>query len=329
MAAGEQHPGPDAIFEVAMGFMASKLLLVANEIGLFTALADGPATLEQLAERASVPVRTARIIADAMVALGFLERDRNGYRNGALADSFLSGRGPMNMGPMLRFFNAIDYPIWLGLERAVRTGEAAREALSAEQQPIFSEGVEAFTKGAAQALAEAYDFGGHRRLLDIGGGTGSFLVAILSANPGLEGTLFDLPEVTEIAECKLAASPVAERVSVAAGNAFEDELPVGHDAVLLANVIHYFLPERNVELVLRIRAAVERGARLLLVDFWTDPTHTQPLPAVLMAGEFLVGVGGDVYSEGEMNGWLAEAAWRPVDKLPLAGSISAIVAEAV
>ena len=329
MAAGEQHSGPDAIFEVAMGFMASKQLFVANEIGLFTALAEGSATLEQLAERAGVPVRTTRIIADTMVALGFLEREQNAYRNGPLADSFLSGRGPMNMGPMLRFFNAIGYPTWLGLERAVRTGEAARGALSEEQQAIFSEGVEAFTTGAAQALAEAYDFDRHRRLLDIGGGTGSFLVAILSTHPGLEGTLFELPEVTEIAERKLAASPVAERVSVAAGNAFEDELPGGHDVVLLANVIHYFLPGRNVELVRRVRAAVEPGARLLLVDFWTDPTHTQPLPAALMAGEFLVQVGGDVYSEEEMNGWLAEAGWRPVEKLPLAGPISAIVAEAV
>ena len=164
MAAAEQQLRPDAIFEVAMGFMASKHLFVANEIGLFTALAEGPATLEQLAERAGVPARTARIIADTMVALRFLEREQDGaYRNGALADSFLSGRGPMNMGPMLRFLNAIGYPTWLGLERAVRTGEPAREALSEEQQAIFSEGVEAFSKGAAHALAEAYDFDRRRR----------------------------------------------------------------------------------------------------------------------------------------------------------------------
>src|SRR5919201_5138806 len=107
MAVAEQQSGPDAIFEVAMGFMASKHLFVANEIGLFTALAEGPVTLEQLAERAGVPTRTARIIADTMVALRFLEREQNAYRNGVLADSLLSGRGPMNMGPLLRFYNAI------------------------------------------------------------------------------------------------------------------------------------------------------------------------------------------------------------------------------
>jgi SAM-dependent methyltransferase len=324
-----QQPDPDAIFQVATSFMASKLLLVANEIGLFTALADGPATLEQLAERAGTPVRTTRIVADAMVALGFLEREQDVYRNAPVADAFLSGRGPMNMGPGLRFMDAISYPRWRRFEDAVRTGAAVPETLSEEQQVIFSEGVEALSAGAAHALAGAYDFGRHRRLLDVGGGTGSFLVAMLSAHPGLEGTLLDVPEVAAIAAPKLAASPVAERVTVAAGNALEDALPGGHDVVLLSHVVHYYFPDQVVDLVRRVRAAVEPGARLILVDFWTDPTHTRPLPAALMAGEFLAAVGGDVYSAHEMNGWLAEAGWRPIEKLPLAGPQSAIVAEAV
>lgn len=329
MTEAEQQAGADAIFEVAMGFMASKHLFVANEIGLFTALAKGPARLEQLALDVGAPARTIRILADAMVALGFIERQENAYRNSAVADAFLSGRGPMSMGPGLRFLNAIGYPAWLEFERAVRMDEPARGVLTEEQQQIFSEGVEALSRGAAHALANGYDFDRHQRLLDVAGGTGSFLVAILSANPGLEGTLFELPEVAEIAERKLAASPVADRVTVATGNALEDELPGGHDVVLLANIIHYFFPQQNVELVRRVRAAVEAGARILLVDFWTDPTHTQPLPAALMAGEFLASVGGDVYSDEEMNSWLTQTGWRPVEKLPLAGPQSVIVGEAV
>jgi SAM-dependent methyltransferase len=329
MTATQQQASPEKIFEVLMGFMASKHLFVANEIGVFTALADGPATLKQLAEKIGVPARTLRIVADAMVALGFVEREDSAYRNGATADVFLSGRGPMNLAPALRFMNAIGYPLWEGLERAVRTDGPARGELTAEQQKIFSEGVQALTAGPAHALATAYDFGRHRRLLDVAGGTGSFLVAILSANPALEGTLFELPEVAEIAKRSLAASTVADRVSVTAGNAMEHDLPTGHDVVLLANIIHYFSPEQNIKLVGRVRTALEPGARLLLVDWWTDPTHTQPVPAALMAGEFLANVGGDVYSEDEMRAWLAKAGWRPLERLPLAGPQSAIVAEAV
>jgi hypothetical protein len=329
MTATQQQASPEKIFEVMMGFMASKHLFVANEIGVFTALAAGPATIEELAEKIGVPARTLRIVADATVALGFLLKEDDAYRNGATADAFLSGTGPMNLSPGLRFMSALGYSRWEGFEQAVRTDAPAPGELTPEEQKIFSEGVEALTAGPAHALASIYDFGRHRRLLDLAGGTGSILVAILSANPALEGTLFELPEVAAIAERKIAALPVADRVSVTVGNAMEDELPAGHDAVLLANIIHYFLPQQNTELVRRVRTAVEPGARLLVVDWWTDPTHTQPLPTTLMAGEFLTAVGGDVYSEEEMNAWLGEAGWRPLERLPLAGPQSVIVAEAV
>jgi SAM-dependent methyltransferase len=327
--ATQEQVGPEAILEVAMGFMASKSLFVANEIGLFTALAEGSATLEQLAERIGVPARTLRIVADAMVALRFVERDDRGYRNSAAAEAFLSGRGPMNLAPALRFMNTIGYPAWHGLEQSVRTDAPARGELTEEQQKIFSEGVEALTAGPAHALAHGFDFSRHRKVMDVAGGTGSFLVAILSANPALEGTLFELPQVAKIAERSLSVTAVADRVSVIAGNAMEDDLPSGHDVVLLANIVHYFRPRQNIELMERVRAAVEPGAQLLLVDWWTDPTHTQPLPAAFMAAEFLTQVGGDVYSEQEMHAWLSQTGWRPLDTLSLAGPQSAIVAEAV
>jgi hypothetical protein len=271
MSTTDGQPTPDAIFQVAMGFMASKHLFVANEVGLFKALGAGPATLEQLAERTGAPSRTIRIVADAMVALAFLERVQNTYRNGAVADAFLSGRGPTNVAPLLRFWNAISYRTWLGLEQAVRTGEPTRDDLTPDLQAIFSEGVEAFTAGAAHALTSAYDFGRHRQLLDIGGGTGSFLAVILASNAGLEGTLFDLPEVVTLAKSKLASSPVADRVSVVAGDIAADDLPGGHDAVLLANVIH---PpsgrNRHHQGVRSHRAGPRPGRRLLRLVYGPD-----------------------------------------------------------
>ena len=108
-----------------------------------------------------------------------------------------------------------------------------------------------------------------------------------------------------------------------------DQVPSGQDVLLLANVIHLFQPEVNRELLGRLRKAVEVGARALLVDFWTDTSHTQPLFAALMAAEFLVIAGGDVYSAAEVQGWLAETGWTMVDQQPLAGPAGLIVAEAV
>jgi hypothetical protein len=162
---------PDPIMQIAMGFMAAKHLFVASEIGLFTGLAQGPATLEELAARCGIPQRTAGISADAMVSLGLLEREADRYRNSGATAAFLAGQPGPDLRPMLRFWNRISYPAWLALEDAVRAGagQAKFGEFSAEEQQIFSAGVEAFSAATAASLAANYDFSRHRRLLDIGG----------------------------------------------------------------------------------------------------------------------------------------------------------------
>src|SRR5689334_1397626 len=87
---------PAPILQLAMGFMAAKHLFVASEIGLFEHLALRPATLDSLAQQTGVPRRTVRISADAMVALGLLERQGDTYRNGSVANAYLSGKGPID-----------------------------------------------------------------------------------------------------------------------------------------------------------------------------------------------------------------------------------------
>jgi hypothetical protein len=202
---------PDPIMGIAMGFMAAKHLFVASEIGLFTGFAQGPATLDELAARGGIPRRTAGISADAMVSLGLLERDGERYRNSDVAAAFLAGQPGSDLRPMLRFWNRISYPGRLALEDAVRAGAGQPKfgQFSNEEQQVFSAGVEAFSAATATALAANYDFSQHRRLLDIGGGTGSFLLAILRRHPALRGTLFELPGACEVARRRLAGEPEA------------------------------------------------------------------------------------------------------------------------
>src|SRR5437763_5031761 len=119
---------PDPIMRIAMGFMAAKHLFVASEIGLFTGLAQGPATLDELAATCGIPRRTAGISADAMVSVGLLERDGERYRNSEAAAAFLAGRPGPDLRPMLRFWNRISYPGWLALEDAVRAGAGQRSS---------------------------------------------------------------------------------------------------------------------------------------------------------------------------------------------------------
>ena len=267
---------PDPIMRIAMGFMAAKHLFVASEIGLFTGLAQGPATLDELAARCGIPRRTAGISVDAMVTLGILERDGERYRNGEIAGAFLAGRPGPDLRPLLRFWDRISYPGWLALEGAVRTGagQSKFSQFDAEEQQIFSAGVEAFTAATAAALAANYDFSRHRQLLDIGGGTGSFLLAILRRHVALRGTLFELPGACAVACRRLAGAPEGSRIDVVEGNLVSDPLPPGHDVLLVANTVHVLSAAHNLEMLRKLRGAAVPGTHLLLVDLWTRATRS-------------------------------------------------------
>ncbi|MBV8402095.1 MAG: hypothetical protein JOZ17_25740 [Acetobacteraceae bacterium] len=269
-----------------MGFMAAKYLFVASEIGVFEKLASGPLILDALAAATGIPPRTLRISADAMVSLGLLERVDARYRNSAAAAAFLAGAPGPDLRPMLRFWDKLSYPGWINLESAVRNGrgQAGFFRFNEEEQQIFSTGVEAFSAPAAAALAMGYDFGRHRRILDVAGGTGSFLIAILRRHAALCGTLFELAGTCAVARRRLAREPEGARIV---------------------------------------------GARLLLVDLWMDASRTQPPAAPVMAGEFLIHAGdGQSYAEDEADAWLAQTDWRKLERRPLAGPASVIIAEA-
>src|SRR5262249_22344533 len=111
---------PDSIMEVARGFMAAKHLFAASSIGIFEALADGPATLAEIAARAGISERAAHISADAMVALGSADVDQLAYSNGAVASPFLAGRPPPDLRPFLRLQDLVSYPAWMQLEPVLR-----------------------------------------------------------------------------------------------------------------------------------------------------------------------------------------------------------------
>jgi SAM-dependent methyltransferase len=323
---------PDRIFEIAQGFMASKHLFAASELGVFEALGEGSADLDGLAARTGLTRRTARISADAMVAIGLLERRDDLYTNGPVAATFLSGATPADLRPLLRMWDRLSYPVWQDLAGTLGRGRPTHEIFEIDDElvPIMSAGIAAATAAASPALPEVAMLPAASRVLDLGGGTGSWSIALSDSDSALTATVFEIADVARVARELLRATAYSDRIDVCVGDVLADDLPRGFDAFLVANLVHYFAPETNQSILQRIRSAAEPGARLLLADFWTDPTHTQPLPAALMAGEFAVHVrDGDVYSIEEAEAWLTATGWRPTGHAPLAGPFSLVTAEAV
>jgi hypothetical protein len=320
---------PDLIFQLATGFMASKMLFAAADIDLFARLADEPLTADRLAERVGLPLRSVRIVADAMVALGFLTLDNGRYRNSDVAQTYLSGRTPADMRPLLKLWDRLSYPRWQQLADAVRSDgrkDGTVFDLSGEESAIFSAGVEVATAGGAMALAGTYDFSRHSRVLDLAGGTGSFLKAIQRFHPNIQGTLFELPTTASYARSRFTAKD-AQRIAVVQGDLLKDAWPSGHDAMIAAHILHGFNETQNFELLTRAHDAVARGGRLLIVDFFLDPTRTSPVMGALVSGEFLVQTMGRSYSAAEVSGWLERTGWRYLEHRPLAGPASLVVAE--
>lgn len=326
-AGAERTVTPEPIISIASGFMASRYLFTASELGVFERLGEGPASLGELAAAIAVEPRGLRIVVDALVALELLERHDDRYANAPSANMFLTGRSPIDLRPLLRFWDRVSYPRWSQLADAVRanTGVAAPPG---EDATVTSEGVEAITAIGTRSLSAAYEFERHRAVLDVGGGTGSYLTAVLRHRPRLRGTLVEQPAVAAVARHRLAADPAGARVEVIAGDLFNDPLPTGHDVVLVANVVHVFTPELNVALLRRLRECVDDtpGTRLLLVDTWTDEDRSSPLRAALIAGEYLTANGGDVYSVGDVRRWLDETGWSFAEHRQLIGPSGLIIA---
>lgn len=294
---------PEPILQLALGFMAAKHLFTATELGLFEALADSPATVDGLAARTGLPHRSARICADAMVALGLLERNEDWYCNGEAAAAYLAGEPGTDLRPLLHHLDRSSYPVWCDLSVGLAQGTHRRSDAEDDHGTTWSPGSEAVAAGPAEALARVFDFSCHQRLLDLGGGSGAWSTTVARWYPHLEVTVLGLP--------------------------LADRLPSGHDVFLIANLLHCWSAKTAVAELQRVRGAAPFGAPLLLVDFWTDATRTEPLAAALLAGEFaLCSPEGDVYSVDEARGWLADSGWRFVDDTPLAGGESLIVAVA-
>ena len=319
-------PAPTRIIELAAGFMLSKTLFAAIDLGLFAAVGPEGGTPAEIGGRCDVPERSVRAMADMFAEAGLLVRDGDRFRNAPDAEAFLTGRGPLDLRPLARYWDIVSYPTWVHATEAWRTRRGVRPVLDKEQTEAYELAVASVTAETAGDLARGYDFGRHRRLLDVGGGYGTFAKELLGAYGQLSATLVDLPEVAAVVAEQAAAGPFAGRLAAVGADLFTEPLPGGHDAILVANVVHLLGPEQIGVLLRRLREVVAPAGRLLLVDWWRVDRAPHP-SSRFGAGEFLMISGGDLYQVDEVEQWLGEAGWRFAGHRPLPPPSSVIIAE--
>ncbi|MDX6718722.1 MAG: hypothetical protein QOJ63_976 [Solirubrobacteraceae bacterium] len=333
---------PSHIMQVGTGFWASKTLLSAVELEVFTELGDDAITGAELGDRLGLHPRAVGDFFDALVALGFLGRDGDGdgarYRNTPETAVFLDKASPACIGGLLEMANARLYPFWGGLTDALKTGLPQNEIKQTGTgffEELYSDearleqvmgAMSGISAGNFQALAEKVDFSRWQTVCDVGGATGQLSMILASRHPHLRCTSFDLPPVAPIAQRTIAAAWLSDRVSVASGDFFADPLPQA-DVITMGMILHDWNLERKQHLIRSAYDALPEGGAFIVVENLIDDARRENAFGLLMSLNMLIETGdGFDYTGADFAGWCKDAGFKDVDIVPLAGPASAGVA---
>ncbi len=311
----------ESILSMARDFMASRVILSGAELDLFTLLAHKPLNAEQAAEAKNADLRGMTILLDALAALDFLIKKDGCYRLEASLAPLLSADGPDSVLPMILHLGTV-WNNWSRLTDIV----SGKATVHMEKQGVLShEHIEAFigamhvvgSKTAPQ-VAAVINPGRARRFLDVGGASGTYTLAFLAAAPKLKATLYDLPQVVEMARKRISNAGMAHRVTFVSGDFNNDPLPPGHDLVLLSAIIHQNSLKQNNNLFERIFQALEQGGRIVIRDYVMSPDQTEPRSGALFAVNMLTGTaGGNTYTFEEIKKGLTEAGFTRINVIQI------------
>lgn len=329
-------PNPESILQTGMAFWASKTLLSAVEMELFTELARRPADLPTLSGRMGLHPRAARDFLDALVALGFLERDNGIYRNTVDTDFFLDKNKPGYIGGILEMANHRLYGFWGNLTAAVRTGEAQNEskgghdpfsAIYADPSRLreFLRAMSGVSRGANRAIATGFPWSSYSTFADIGTAQGDLAVQIALANPHLSGLGFDLPEVGPVFEDYARDLGVAPRVRFAGGNFFTDELPSA-EVLLFGHILHDWDLGTKKMLLAKAHRALPPGGAIVVYDAIIDDDRSRNAFGLLMSLNMLIETpGGFDYTGADCISWMHEAGFQDCRVEHLVGPDSMVI----
>jgi hypothetical protein len=331
-------PAPAAMMEMIIATWTSQAVTVAAQLGVADALADGPLAIEDLAGRVGADADALSRLLRALISRGVFRRRRDGrYELNSLADTLRSD-APVSMSWAARFYGSQEQrERWTLLVDAVRTGTAVVPALRGKEsfdyfaeQPeladLFNRTMTSISELTDASVVAGYDFSAYPTIVDVGGGQGPLLAAILAAAPESRGVLYDLPHVVAGAPSMLRKHNVADRVCIAEGTFF-DSIPGGGDAYVLKNIMHDWPDEKAVQILRNVRAAAGPRATVLLVEL-VIPDHDRDFPGKWADLEMLLNLAARERTAAEYGDLLRQAGFRMTRVVRTASPLSVVEARA-
>ena len=330
------------ILATGFAFWSSKVLLTAVEFGVFTRLADRRLTGAELGAEVGIHPRGISDFFDALVALGFLDRDGDGpsatYFNTPAGALYLDRNSPRYVGGILEMLNARLFKFWHDLPEALRTGRPQNE-VKHSQKSIFEElyadppkleqflgAMTGLSRINFEAFAEKFDFSPYQTLCDVGGATGLLSVEVARRHPHLKCTSFDLPPVEPIARKSIAAAGLSLQVTTAAGDFFKDPLPKA-DVITMGMILHDWNLEKKMQLIRAAYDALPPGGAFVAIEALIDDARRVNAFGLLMSLNMLIEFGEAFdFTGADFRQWCGEVGFRRFDVIHLAGPSSAAIA---
>ena len=333
---------PDKIMQIGMGFWASKTLLTAVNMKLFTHLSNNPMSGIKIKETLGLNKRSLFDFLDTIVALGFLNRigllDDAVYSNTSDTDLFLDQNKPSYIGGILEMSNNRLYPFWADLEECLKTGKPQNETKN-DGPPIF-EAIYAdesklkeflHAMGGAQTgnfmmLANAFDFSNYNTLCDVGGSGGNLSIHIAKNNPHITCKSFDLPPVTAVANENISAFGLSDRVTAISGDFFVDEFPKS-DVITMGNILHDWGTSDKLMLITKAYNALPEGGALIVIENIIDNDRNKNAFGLLMSLNMAIETEeGYDFTAADFDKLAKQVGFTSTKVMPLTGPSSAVIA---
>jgi hypothetical protein len=330
---------PPHIQLVQMGsaYWVSRVVYVAAKLGLTDHLSDRPQSANELAQITRTHAPSLHRLMRTLASLGILtESDSHQFALTPLGEALKADAPGSAQATILLHGSEWHGAAFEQIMYSVETGKTAMEKVSGlplfdylaknpSQASLFNKMITGLHSGEPKAVAAAYDFSSFKTVVDVGGGTGSVLAAILGNHPELRGILFDSPHVVAEASSLLKAKSVLDRVVIQSGDFFT-AVPPGGDCYVLSHILHDWSDEQCLKILSNCRKAMKPGGRLLIVEMVLPPGDT-PHPGKMLDMVMLVVVGGIERTEAEYAALLSQAGFRLQGIVPTKSPISIVEAQ--
>nr|AYM53435.1 methyltransferase type 12 [Melittangium lichenicola] len=311
---------PKPIAHAFFGMMASRTLMAGERLGVYAALAQGEATVEELAVRLKLAPEGTRALLEALEACEAVERKKGRFRMAERSRRWLDPSSPQYVGAYLDF-NYAQWDWWSQLEESVRSGEAVDIHQFPPEDPRWGAYILAMYQLARLSAPEVTRAiplpRGARRVLDIGGAHGWFAAELCRRHKGLEATVLDLAGSVRVGREIIAQAGMAHRVTHQEGDVLSAELGGPYDGILLFQVMHHLTPAQNVALLRRARAALGPKGTLAVLEYLREDVDRPPSAAPLIGLHYYLTSKAAAYTPAALEGFLGDAGFRIESTRPM------------